>query len=85
MSTQVTVRAYADVLCDIVEQWVPLVWEAFEDYQLTSVNISGPGFDVLRGVVDDTVLQDQEKLAELQKRSGMSPREFRELIETLRR
>ena len=46
---------------------------------------AGTPTEVLRGLVDDTVLRDQEKLAELQKRSGMSPREFRELIETLRR
>ena len=82
---QYEIRAYADVLCDIVQRWVPLVWEAFEDYQLTGTHISGPGFEVLREIVGDTVLQDQEKLAELQKRSGMSAREFRELIETLRR
>ncbi len=81
---QYEIRAYADVLCDIVERWVPLVWEAFKDYQLTGTHISGPGFEVLREVVDDAVLRDQEKLAELQKRSGMSAREFRELIETLR-
>jgi thymidylate synthase (FAD) len=82
---QYEIRAYADVLCDIVQQWVPLVWEAFKDYQLTGTHISGPGFEVLREMVGDTVLRDQEKLAELQKRSGMSAREFRELIETLRR
>ena len=82
---QYEIRAYADVLCDIVQQWVPLVWEAFVDYQLTGTHISGPGFEVLREIVGDTVLRDQEKLAELQKRSGMSAREFRELIEMLRR
>ena len=82
---QYEIRAYADVLCNVVAKWVPLVWEAFEDYQMTGANISGPGLEALKEMLDDATLRDEEKLAELRKRSGMSPREFRELMATLGR
>ncbi|MCH9020740.1 MAG: FAD-dependent thymidylate synthase [Proteobacteria bacterium] len=82
---QYEIRAYADVLCDVVAKWVPLVWEAFEDYRMTGANISGPGLEALKEMLDEATLADQEKLDELRKRSGMSPREFRELMATLGR
>lgn len=36
------VRQYANVLADIVKVWVPDAWEAFKDYVLDSVTLSGP-------------------------------------------
>ncbi len=81
---QYEIRAYADVLCDVVAKWVPLVWEAFEDYQMTGANVSGPGLGVLRGLIEDGVLDDEARLEDLRKKSGLSPREFRELLATLR-
>ena len=81
---QYEIRAYADVLCDIVAQWMPLVWQAFEDYRLSGTSISGPGLGVLRGLIEDGALDDEAKLEALREQSGLSPREFRELIETLR-
>jgi thymidylate synthase (FAD) len=81
---QYEIRAYADVLCDIAAKWVPLVWEAFEDYRLTGASISGPGLGVVRGLIADGDLDDEEKLEALREKSGLSPREFRELLEVLR-
>jgi thymidylate synthase (FAD) len=82
---QYEIRAYADVLCDIVAKWVPATWEAFEDYQLTKATFSGPALGVLRELVDQGLLQDEAKCAELREKSGMSAREFREFLETLRK
>ena len=81
---QYEIRAYADVLCDVVAKWVPLVWEAFEDYQLSGASISGPGLGVLRGLIEDGALDDEARLEDLRKKSGLSPREFRELLAVLR-
>ena len=81
---QYEIRAYAEVLCDVVEQWVPIVWEAFKDFRHTGAQISGPGLELLRKLIDDARLSDEEKLAELREESGMSAREFKELLETLR-
>ena len=81
---QYEIRAYADVLCEIVAAWVPLVWEAFEDYRLSGAAISGPGLAALRGLLEDGALDDEARLEALREKSGMSAREFRELIELLR-
>ncbi len=82
---QYEIRAYADVLCDVVAQWVPMVWEAFNDFHMTGVDFSGPGLEALRELLDDAKLADTDKLEELRKRTGMSPREFREFMEALPR
>ena len=81
---QYEIRAYADALCGVVAKWVPLVWEAFEDYRLTGARISGPGLGVMRALLDTAALDDEEKLEALRARSGLSPREFRELLATLK-
>ena len=81
---QYEIRAYADALCDVVAQWVPLVWEAFEDYRLNGAAISGPGLDALRGLLDNAALDDEARLDALREKSGMSGREFGELIALLR-
>ena len=81
---QYEIRAYADAICEIVAAWVPLVWEAFEDYRLSGAAISGPGLAALRGLLDPAALDDEARLEALREKSGMSAREFRELIALLR-
>jgi len=81
---QYEIRAYADAMCAIVAKWMPLVWEAFEDYRLSGASISGPGLGVLRGLIADGALDDEARLDALYNESGLSPREFREVIETLK-
>ncbi len=82
---QYEIRAYADEMCKIVAQWVPLVWEAFDDFQRTGADFSGPGLEALRELLDDAKLADAEGLEELRKGAGMSPREWREMMEALGR
>ncbi|MEE8563907.1 MAG: FAD-dependent thymidylate synthase, partial [Alphaproteobacteria bacterium] len=82
---QYEIRAYADEICKIVALWVPLVWEAFNDFQMTGADFSGPGLEALRGLLDDAKLADAEGLEELRKGTGMSPREWREMMEALGR
>ncbi len=81
---QYEIRAYADVMCEIVRKWVPFTWEAFEDYRLTGAGVSGPGLAVLRALLGDA-LDDEERLAGLAKEHGLSPRELRELVDVLSR
>jgi thymidylate synthase (FAD) len=38
---QYEIRAYANVLCEIVRDWVPHAYAAFEDYRLNAVQFSG--------------------------------------------
>lgn len=70
------IRAYADVILnDIVANWVPLTHEAFRDYWLNAVSLSGPALDVLRRKLAG------EKVGRLD--SGLSRREWDDLMQTL--
>lgn len=41
------IRVYAEEIADIVAQWVPMTWRAFEDYVLDAYTISGPEIHAL--------------------------------------
>ncbi len=38
---QLEIRQYAQAIASIVKEWVPTVWDAFEDYRLNAVTLSG--------------------------------------------
>ncbi|MEZ5730729.1 MAG: FAD-dependent thymidylate synthase [Paracoccaceae bacterium] len=67
---QYEIRAYAEVMCDIVRDWVPLAYGAFEDYRMGGVNLSGKGVEVLRRRLAGEVVTQED--------SGMSKGEWRE-------
>ena len=67
---QYEIRAYADTMCDIVRDWVPFAYSAFEDYRLGGVQLSAKGVEVLkRRLAGETVTEEN---------SGMSKGEWRE-------
>jgi thymidylate synthase (FAD) len=68
---QYEIRAYAEVILDIVRRWVPSTYEAFVDYRLEGAELSAKALAVVRRRLrGETVLQAD---------SGMNPREWREL------
>ena len=69
------IRAYADVIGDLVERWVPAAWEAFRDYQLEAAQLSRMELAAVRALVRG----ESPDFAAL----GLSPREARELCERL--
>ena len=45
---QLEIRNYAQTIGnEIVKRWVPLAWEAFEDYRMNSKSFSGPEMELL--------------------------------------
>jgi thymidylate synthase (FAD) len=74
---QLEIRRYADAIGSIVADWVPHVWEAFEDYRLRGTTLSRQEWDVVRG------LARGEPLADLLRAAGLPPRERREFLEKL--
>ena len=40
---QYEIRAYAEALCEVVQDWVPAAWGAFEDYRLNAVHVLREG------------------------------------------
>jgi thymidylate synthase (FAD) len=68
---QYEIRAYAEVLLDVVRRWVPLAHAAFTDYHLHGAELSAKGIATVRRLLkgEDVAQED----------SGLSPREWREL------
>ncbi|MCW3782546.1 FAD-dependent thymidylate synthase [Defluviimonas salinarum] len=67
---QYEIRAYAEVMCGIVKDWVPIAYGAFRDYRMGGANLSAKGVEVIkRRLRGETVTQDD---------SGMSAGEWRE-------
>lgn len=48
---QEEIRAYANVMGEIVAKWVPLVWAAFLDYRMNALTLSARDLSVLRAML----------------------------------
>ncbi|MEQ3626976.1 MAG: FAD-dependent thymidylate synthase [Celeribacter sp.] len=70
---QYEIRVYADAICNIVKDWVPAAYGAFEDYRLGGTTLSGPALSVLRRMLKGERVEQDD--------SGMSKREWREFME----
>tara|TARA_Y100000815_G_scaffold272946_1_gene302988 strand:- start:739 stop:1647 length:909 start_codon:yes stop_codon:yes gene_type:complete len=70
---QYEIRVYADAICNIVKDWVPAAYGAFEDYRLGGATLSGPALSVLRRMLKGERVEQED--------SGMSKREWREFME----
>ena len=72
---QYEIRVYAEQMCRLVKDWVPLAYAAFEDYRMGGVTLSAKALAVLkRRLAGEVVDQDS---------SGMSKGEWREFMEVL--
>ena len=75
---QYEIRAYADAILDkIVMRWVPETYQAFRDYAMNAVSLSAGGLDVVRRMLAGEAVD--------QANSGLSKREWRELMDVLER
>lgn len=74
---QYEIRAYAEAMLRTVEAWVPMVFEAFRDYRMGAVTLSAQMLAVVkRMLAGEAVAQEG---------SGLSKREWRELMGMLGR
>ena len=69
---QYEIRVYADEICRLVKDWVPLAYAAFEDYRMGGVTLSGKAVEVLKRRLAGEVVD--------QVGSGMSKGEWREFV-----
>lgn len=74
---QYEIRVYAQKMAEIVQQWVPLTWEAFEDYVIGGVELSAKALEVVKKMLAGETVD--------QASSGMSKREWAELMQVLGR
>ncbi len=74
---QYEIRVYADVILDMVRRWVPATYQAFMDYRMGGVGLSAAGLDVVKKLIAGEAAEQPD--------SGLSKREWRELMDVLGR
>ncbi|RVT99556.1 FAD-dependent thymidylate synthase [Rhodovarius crocodyli] len=74
---QYEIRVYAEAMIDTVKAWVPHCYEAFRDYRMGAVTLSAQMLAIVKRLLAGEVVE--------QPASGLSKREWRELMETLGR
>jgi thymidylate synthase (FAD) len=74
---QFEIRAFAEAMLSTVEAWVPLAYAAFRDYRLGAVTLSSQMLGIVRRMLAGEAVT--------QEGSGLSKREWRELMEVLGR
>ncbi len=74
---QYEIRAYADVMLALTEKWVPITAQAFLDYSMGAISLSAPALAVVRRMVAGEAVTQAD--------SGLSAREWRELMAALER
>jgi thymidylate synthase (FAD) len=52
---QYEIRVFANAIGSLVEDWVPLVWEAFQDYRMGGLFLSKQEVELLKGVIEGTM------------------------------
>ena len=72
------IRAYAKVILDVVEKWVPLTYAAFMNYRVGGARLTDQGLAVVKRLIAGEKPSDIDPAT-----LGMSPREWRELKATL--
>jgi len=70
------IRAYAEAMLGTLERWLPMTHAAFLEYRMKATLISATGLAVIRRMIRGEPVD--------QASSGLSPREWRELIALLR-
>jgi thymidylate synthase (FAD) len=68
---QYEIRVYADAMLDIVKKWVPLTYEAFEDYRIGGTELSAKEVNLMKKLLKGEKVSFEEE--------GLSKREWSEL------
>ena len=72
---QYEIRAYAQKVSELTRMWVPLAWEAYDDYQKRGAFFSAQEVVLLKRMVSGGSVDEED--------SGLSKREWREFMEKL--
>ncbi len=68
---QYEIRVYADAMLDIVKKWVPLTYEAFEDYRIGGTELSAKEVNLMKKLLKGEKVSFEEE--------GLSKREWSEM------
>ena len=71
------IRVYAEAMLGTLERWMPITYEAFVNHQLGGARLSSGALAVVKRLIAGEAIAQEE--------SGLSKREWRELMEVLGR
>ena len=74
---QYEIRAYAQAMLETVKRWAPLTFEAFMDFRMGGAQLSAKGLEVVERLIAGKSVEQED--------SGLSKREWRELMAILKR
>lgn len=74
---QYEIRVYAEAMLETLRRWVPLTCDAFSRYRMGGLHLSAGGLAVVRKLLAGAAVRQED--------SGLSKREWSELMETLGR
>ncbi|MGY9005555.1 MAG: FAD-dependent thymidylate synthase [Alphaproteobacteria bacterium] len=72
---QYEIRVYADAMLEMVKRWVPITYDAFVQYRMGGFHLSEKGLGAVKKMLAGDAVS--------QKESGLSPREWGEMMEAL--
>lgn len=75
---QYEIRVYAEALAEIVKEWCPMAWTAFEEYTLHAMRLSRKEIAVVKAFMDSYTLPASED-STLFEKLGFNKREWDEL------
>ena len=73
---QYEIRVYAETICEMVKDWVPFAYAAFEDYRMGGATLSAKSLGCIRRMLNGEEVTQES--------SGMSKGEWREFEAVLR-
>ena len=74
---QYEIRVYADAMMDVLRKWMPLAADAFEQYRMGGAHLSAKGLEIVKRMLAGEAVDHSS--------SGLSAREWRELMASLGR
>lgn len=72
---QYEIRVYAEAMLESLKHWVPITYDAFQQYRVGGASLSASALDVVKSMIGGNPISQED--------SGLSKREWRELMETL--
>ena len=72
---QYEIRVYADAMMETLRRWCPITFQSFSDHRVEGVTLSGKAIKVVKKLISGAHINQEE--------SGMSKREWRELMEVI--
>jgi thymidylate synthase (FAD) len=72
---QYEIRVYAEKMLDTVKKWVPITHAAFLDYRVGAAHLSSKGLKIVKSMINGNKIEQEQ--------SGLSKREWNELMDVL--